>query len=119
MQEETPTAIEVESTETLARLKLSGTIDLFAASELWDSARACARLGLEVEVDCSSLESLDASAVQILLALRRHLQKEGHASLKLTQLSERVATHLGHAGAWSLLDSTPGPAGLVSGVPAA
>lgn len=105
---ETPTGVAVESTATAARLTLCGAIDLFTAGELCESARACARLGLDVEVDCSSLENLDASALQILLALHRRLQQEGQSRLKMTGLSERVATYLGQAGALTLLDTSQG-----------
>jgi len=72
--------IRIEGTPSLdwSRLILSGRVTVADAGELHRVAIALASRGHGVTVDCSEAEYLDTSAVQVLLALGRVLDRGGH-----------------------------------------
>lgn len=60
------------------RLVLRGRLTVADAGEFHRAAVALASAGQDVTVDCAEVERLDASALQILLALWREVERGGH-----------------------------------------
>jgi anti-anti-sigma factor len=82
-----------------------GTLDVFLAHRLAEVALECLDAGLDTVVRCETLERMDASALQVLVALRRDLAGNGHG-LWFTDVSANVREYLGIAG---LHDIDPAP----------
>jgi anti-anti-sigma regulatory factor len=64
---------------SIGTLTLRGVVDIFEAIALHGSARRILQdsRAASVRLDCSQVERLDLSAIQILLALRRDLTASG------------------------------------------
>jgi anti-anti-sigma regulatory factor len=77
-------------------------VDILAARQLHGEALLLAAAGGAVVVDCSRCERLDASALQILLALDAHF-RERQATLRIVGGSPAVRAWLRVAGCASLL----------------
>lgn len=69
---------------------------------LQDSALAAWRMGMDVTVSLESVEYLDATALQILIALATALERDLH-KLELVNLSTALVRWFCLAGATSLL----------------
>jgi anti-anti-sigma factor len=104
----------VEETESLVcasrsldhmNIQAQGTLDVFLAHRLAEVALECLDAGLDTVVRCETLERMDASALQVLVALRRDLAGKGH-ELWFTDVSANVREYLGIAG---LHDIDPAP----------
>jgi anti-anti-sigma factor len=83
-----------------------GTLDVFLAHRLAEVALECLDAGLDTVVRCETLERMDASALQVLVALRRDLAGNGHG-LWFTDVSANVREYLGIAGLHDI-DAAPG-----------
>ena len=68
------------------------------AEELRAAALAASIQGMDVTLDCAGIDHLDASALQILLALDSELRNRGR-KLQLAKPSEQLRKWLGFAGA--------------------
>ena len=79
----------------------SGTLDVFLAPRLADAALHCAETGLDTVLDCTALERLDASCLQILLVLDKTLRANQRV-LKLRAVPQAVKTYLELAGVRAL-----------------
>ncbi len=86
-----------------ARLTASdGSGNWISPDQLWTSALAIAREGGDVNVPLDGLEHLDASALQILLALAAELRRTGH-NLELAGPQAALERWFEIAGAAALL----------------
>lgn len=95
-----------------AQLELRGEISAFHATTLHQAAMEVAELGRGVVVECSGVESLDYSAIQILLALKNH-QTSRSLPCDLVGVSPDLAQSL----ALVELRQTPLPDGSPARVP--
>lgn len=66
--------------------------------ELQKSALEASQHGGDITLDLANVDHLDASALQILLALDAEQKQRGHR-LRLIRLSAQLQTWFGHAGA--------------------
>jgi anti-anti-sigma factor len=81
---------------------LEGSVDVSRAAEwLSEAKRAAAKAG-GVTVQCEGLERLDASGLQILLALKRAVEDRGRG-FRVVGLRPHVAALLQRVGAGALL----------------
>jgi anti-anti-sigma factor len=72
------TLIDVrQASEGRLELELRGDVNVFLASQLHEEAVRLAESGQDVLVDCEQVESVDASALQILVALQEALAAHG------------------------------------------
>jgi anti-anti-sigma factor len=78
-------------------LQLHGTIDIFVAADLHATAKQLTALGKDVTITCAQTEGLDASAMQILLALQTELHILGKR-LVLTDVSPSVTKWIAYGG---------------------
>jgi anti-anti-sigma factor len=83
-------------------IELRGTLDVFLAARFADAAVHCVARNLDTVLDCSALERLDASALQVLLALQHALSAKAHR-LELSKVTPTVASYLAIAGFVGLL----------------
>jgi anti-anti-sigma factor len=90
--------LSVREAGGLMAIDASGTLDVFLAPRLADAALHCAETGLDTVLDCSALERLDASCLQILLGLNKAL-RASERSLTLRAVPPSVKTYLELAGA--------------------
>ena len=91
------TNVSVSQTDSGYTVALRGTFHLEYARQLHQAALQAAETGGAVTVDCSTVEHLDGSAAQILLALKLLLARNG-GSLRMTGLNEEVRRYLAWAG---------------------
>jgi ABC-type transporter Mla MlaB component len=91
-----------------ATLYLSGSVGVAAAETLVEAARVAAD-SATVEVRLHEAEHLDASAMQILLALRDRLERGGHV-LRVTGASDGIRGYAKVAGLEALLAPAEAPA---------
>ena len=77
------------STASPGVLALTGAADITTAKRLLASAREHAAAGGDLIVDCAALERLDGAGVQILLALKREVEKAGR-SFRMEAVPERA-----------------------------
>jgi anti-anti-sigma factor len=91
-------------------LRLEGIVDVRQARRVLESAKTSLASSGEVIVDCGAVERLDASAVQILLALKRSLEASDR-TLRLDGAPERVSKLLLLTGMGRALDLRSVPAG--------
>jgi anti-anti-sigma factor len=92
-------------------LRLEGSVDVRVAKRFRDSARDHANAGGPIVVDCSAVARFDASAVQILLALKARVEAKGEAFV-MQSVPERVLTLLeltGAARALGIREAAAGP----------
>jgi anti-anti-sigma factor len=61
------------------RLTLTGTIDVFEAAAVLETAREAAAADRPISIHIEELERLDTSILQILLALQREVQRRGQS----------------------------------------
>jgi anti-anti-sigma factor len=80
---------------SLIQVERSG--EWMPAEELWEAALAALVEGKDVTVDLDRVDHLDASALQILLALDVELKNGGH-KLRLKKASERLRKWFDFAG---------------------
>jgi anti-anti-sigma regulatory factor len=83
-------------------IALEGAVTVAQAAPLHALALRAAGLGASVRVRCDGAAYLDASALQILLALRGALAGKGHA-LHVEGVTPGLATRLRAAGFGALL----------------
>ena len=69
--------IDVTAQDGKPVLVLCGTIDVTLAKELHKTACQLAERGQDTAVGCKSIEYIDLSALQILLALKEELKARG------------------------------------------
>jgi anti-anti-sigma factor len=86
-----------QATESLVELELAGEINVFSAAKLHDEAMRVADRGQDVLVSTEQLTALDVSALQILLALRVALARQGRG-LQFRGLSAEMLDTLRLAG---------------------
>ena len=79
----------------------AGAADVSRARELFEQARACVAASHDVVVQCDALERIDASALQILLALQRAIETSG-GRFRLAGLPPPITASLSRAGAHAL-----------------
>ncbi len=77
METEQQRAIDVTGQDGKPVLVLCGTIDVTLAKELHQTACQLAERGQDTAVGCKSIEYIDLSALQILLALKEELKARG------------------------------------------
>jgi anti-anti-sigma factor len=94
--------IETRAFEGGAVLGLSGTVDVSSAVRLREEALRLASGGGAVILDWAGCRHLDASALQMLLALKRRLETGG-GSLRVGRDASAVRAWLAMAGASALL----------------
>lgn len=82
-------------------LEWGGVVDVSRARELLDHAKACLVDSRDVVVRCDALERIDASGLQILLAMRCAVEASG-GRLRLAGLPAPIAASLLRAGASAL-----------------
>jgi anti-anti-sigma regulatory factor len=70
-------------------LRLEGSVDVSRAQRLLETAREREKASGDVMVECAAVERLDASAVQILLALKRSLEASGR-TLRMQNVPDRI-----------------------------
>jgi anti-anti-sigma factor len=90
-------------------IQVDGTLDVFFARRFLDVALECLDAGLDTVVRCQALERMDASALQVLVALRKGLAGQGQ-SLWFSDVSAKVREYLQIAG----LDDIDPPEGQAS-----
>ena len=91
-------------TKASGTLKLQGCIDIFEATAFADCARkaisdSCIQ---SLHIDVSHADRLDASALQILAAVRREVAAKG-VTLRLTPPDEKLVTRLANLGCHHLV----------------
>jgi len=101
MEQATIAIHTIEHTDSVI-MQLHGTIDVFVAADLYATARQLAAMGKDVNVTCALTEGLDASAVQILLALQAELRTKGKR-LVMTDVSPPVEQWIGYGGMVNIL----------------
>jgi len=87
-------------------LRIEGVADITRAARLLETARERAAAPGDVVVDCSAVERLDASAVQVLLALKKKLAESGR-SMTIQAIPERACGLLFATGAGQALAVAP------------
>jgi anti-anti-sigma factor len=78
-------------------IHVQGTLDVFLAHRFADVALECLDAELDTVVRCEALERMDASALQVLVALRKGLAQKGHW-LWFADVSAKVREYLEIAG---------------------
>jgi anti-anti-sigma factor len=78
-------------------LKLLGDINVSLSADLHRECVQIAHRGQDAIVDCEAVESFDAAALQILVALQEALSSHGR-SLQLSKPSREVQEMIGLAG---------------------
>jgi anti-anti-sigma factor len=99
MTMEVTTAITLKRRGSAGTLTLSGVVDIFEAERLHAHAqRAIKDAKVQtLHLDLAQTERLDASAVQVLCALKHSLEASGR-TLVLDAASHRMADFLGKLG---------------------
>jgi len=87
-------------------LRLHGEVNIFAASQLHQEAVRLAESGQDVRVCCEHVDSFDASAFQILVALSDALASQDKA-LQLSGLSQELLGTIRLAGLAQQLTEVP------------
>ena len=90
--------------EGLTELELSGEVNVFSAAQLHEEAMRLADQGCEVLVAAEQLTGLDAAIVQVLLALKMALGRQGRR-LQFRGVTEELGETLRIAGLESCLSS--------------
>lgn len=84
------TSINVhQASDGRQELDLDGDVNVFSASQLHQEAVRVAESGQDVVVCCEHVDSFDASALQILVALQQVLATQGK-TFQLRGLSEQL-----------------------------
>jgi anti-anti-sigma factor len=91
-------------------IQIQGTLDVFLAHRLAEVALECLDAGLDTVVRCETLERMDASALQVLVALRKDLAGRGQW-LWFSDVSAKVREYLALAGLHDI-DPTMGEASV-------
>jgi anti-anti-sigma regulatory factor len=82
-EDSTMTSVRLVKSKKGPRLVLKGNVTVVSAGRLHRTALEAVELNVDVTADLGAAEDLDASALQILLALRRALEARGR-NLRLT-----------------------------------
>ncbi len=90
-------------------VRLTGVVNIIAADALLTAARATVTAGGQVSVECTDAESFDMSALQILVALRRELDRQGR-SLRLLNLGKQATEDIALAGLTREFSAAASPA---------
>lgn len=80
-------------------------LDVSRARELWEFALDQAMTTAPVKLDCSAVERIDSSAVQILVALHRVIERQGRA-FELHHLRETISEELNRVGLGAALSGS-------------
>jgi anti-anti-sigma factor len=78
-------------------MEVRDSLDVFRAQSFADAALHCVDARLDTTLDCAALERIDASALQVLCALRKALRATSR-ELSLVNVPESVASYLEIAG---------------------
>jgi len=78
-------------------LELDGEVTVFAASQLHQEAVRLATSGQDVTVCCEHLDAIDASTLQVLVALKEALGRQGK-SIQFSGMSEDLLGTIRLAG---------------------
>lgn len=97
MQSEHSHTVAVNEVDEKPVLVLQGVVELFAVDELYQAAHALLERGEDVSLDWAKAERLDASALQILLTLKKGLDEKGK-KIQMSTLSPQLEKHLALAG---------------------
>ncbi|HEX3313954.1 MAG TPA: STAS domain-containing protein [Gemmataceae bacterium] len=93
----TMTSVRLVRSKKGPRLVLHGNVSAGSAERLHQTALEAVALGTDVTADLAAVEELDASALQILIALRRTLGTRGR-ELRLAGASSPLNESLRLAG---------------------
>jgi anti-anti-sigma regulatory factor len=77
MESEKGAAVSIGESEGRRAIVLQGAVDIFFAADLRQAALKLLETGEDVAVSCEKLERLDTAVLQILLALKKELEKSG------------------------------------------
>lgn len=103
--------VSLHRTESECVLALRGALQLEVVGRLHEAALEIAQMPGSVIVDCAQVAHLDASAVQVLLALKLALEGGG-GSLRLRGVQKQMESYLTWAGLTAHLpcqDEAPAP----------
>jgi anti-sigma B factor antagonist len=81
----------------MARVELSGDIDIALKDDLRARFEAAAQQSNTVDIDLSKVDYADSTALGLIVALRNRLRERG-GDVRLVSPSERVRKLLGYAG---------------------
>jgi anti-sigma B factor antagonist len=81
----------------MARVELSGDIDIATKEDLRARLDAAAQQSDTVDIDLSKVDYADSTALGLIVALRNRLRERG-GDVRLVSPSERVRKLLGYAG---------------------
>jgi anti-sigma B factor antagonist len=81
----------------MARVELSGDIDIALKDDLRARLEAAAQQSNTVDIDLSKVDYADSTALGLIVALRNRLRERG-GDVRLVSPSERVRKLLGYAG---------------------
>jgi anti-anti-sigma regulatory factor len=101
--------IQTEFADDVSVLILSGAANPAVARHLHEAALRAAIRELPIVLQCAELERLDASCLQVLIALRTALQASGK-TLSILGMTEKVEGNVRRAGAGFLLAEASGSA---------
>ena len=100
--------LTIVATDAEMRLALRGTVGVAAAPELRARALELAEDARDVTVACDEVEHLDATALQLLVALRRAVEARG-GHFALSGVPDAVRHYLALAGLSGLATAHPTP----------
>jgi anti-anti-sigma factor len=98
--------VSATTSQTTARVAVTGDVDLAAADRLLAAVAPLIRPGAEVIVDCASVRFLDSAGLRTLLELNRKAQETG-GTMVLAAPSEAVSRLLELAGVTELFTVRP------------
>jgi anti-sigma B factor antagonist len=81
----------------MARVELSGDVDIATKEELRARLDAAAEQSDSVDIDLSKVDYADSTALGLIIALRNRLRERG-GEVRLVSPSERVRKLLSYAG---------------------
>jgi anti-sigma B factor antagonist len=81
----------------MARVELSGDVDIAVKEDLRARLDAAAEQSDTVDIDLSNVDYADSTALGLIIALRNRLRERG-GDVRLVSPSERVRKLLGYAG---------------------
>ena len=104
--------ISVDQDESRTVLRLRGEIDVNAAPDLLQAVRSASGGDKPVVVDCREATRVDTSAIQILIALKRLLDRTA-CDVEFTSIPADIADYLTVGGFQSIFGVQTVPAATV------
>lgn len=95
--------VVVETVGGITRIAVRGGMDIANARRLLDVLRQVPDANVDTVVDLAGVERIDASGLQILVALQAAMRRRGH-SLRLLRAPEIARRALARAGLEGTLD---------------